>query len=94
MTEPLIERQENKASERFRVMADLIEDNAHATFGGAVVIIPPAEGGDPIEMLMLDVTADAGQFWATIKTRIEIKLNQMDEKARAQATFGHPSLRR
>ena len=87
----LVERPENRASERFRAMADLIERNVDgATFGGAVVIIPPSEGGDPIEMLMLDVTADAGQFWATIKTRIEIKLNQMDEKARAQAAFGHP----
>ena len=90
----LVERQESNASDRFRIMADLIDRNVNSTFGGAVVIIPPFEGGDPIEMLMLDVTADAGQFWATIKTRIEIKLNQMDEKARAQATFGHPSLRR
>ena len=90
----LIDRPESKVSERFRVMADLIDRNVNSTFGGAVVIIPPPEGGDPIEMLMLDVTADAGQFWSTIKTRIEIKLNQMDEKARAQAAFGGHALRR
>ena len=35
-------------------MAAMIELNADVVFGGAVVIIPPENGGEPIELLILD----------------------------------------
>ena len=74
-------------SGRFRAMADAIDHNAAgATFGGGCVIYPPT--GDPIEILMLDNKADLAQFWSTIKTRIDIKLAEIDEQQRNQQAFG------
>lgn len=84
----LVERPKNEAAERFRQMAAAIDHNADGTFGGAVVIIPPANGGEPIELLILDLKADPAQFWATIKTRIEIKLAELDDRQRNQKAFG------
>ena len=83
-----IETPKNEAAERFRVMAARIDHNDPTTFGGAVVIIPPANGGEPIELLILDLKADPAQFWSTIKTRIEIKLAELDEGRRNQQAFG------
>ena len=87
MTE-LVDIPKNEAAERFTAMAAAIEHNAGATFGGAVVIIPPPNGGEPIELLILDLKADPAQFWSTIKTRIEIKLAELDERQRSQQAFG------
>ena len=84
----LVETSKNEAADRFTAMAAAIEHNASATFGGAVVIIPPINGGEPIELLILDLKADPAQFWSTIKTRIEIKLAELDEKQRSQQAFG------
>lgn len=84
----LVEQPRFEAPERFRAMAHDIEHNGSAKFGGAVVIIPPPNGGEPIELLMLDLKADPAQFWSTIKTRIEIKLAELDQAQRSQTAFG------
>lgn len=76
-------------SDPFKKMAERIEHNADATFGGAVVIIPPLNGGDPIELLMLDSAGSAAQFWSTLKTRIQIVLDELEQKQRMTAGFGH-----
>jgi hypothetical protein len=47
-----------------------------------VVIVPPAGGGENIEILMLDSRADIAQFWSTIQTRITIRVGEIDQKAR------------
>ena len=86
MNDPLVEKKPDGHSERYRLMADRIDHNADATFGGAVVIIPPAGGGDPIELLILDAQGNPGQFWATIMSRIQITLE--DLKAKQQQPFG------
>ena len=87
MTEvSLVEKKPDGHSERYRLMADRIDHNADATFGGAVVIIPPTGGGDPIELLMLDARGDPGQFWSTIMTRIQIMLEEL--KLKQQQPFG------
>lgn len=78
----------NEAAERFKAMAVAIEHNAGNTFGGAVVIVPPPSGGEQIELLILDLKADPAQFWATIRTRIDIKLAELDEVRRNQTAFG------
>lgn len=72
----------------FIQMAERIALNKDSNFGGAVVIVPPENGGEPIELLILDLKADPAQFWATIKTRIDIKIAELDEKQRTQQTFG------
>jgi hypothetical protein len=84
----LVETPKNDAADRFKAMAASIEHNPIATFGGAVVIMPPANGGEPIELLILDLKADPAQFWSTIRTRIDIKLAELDEARRNTTAFG------
>ena len=84
----LVEPLKNEAAGRFKAMAAAIEHNPIATFGGAVVIMPPANGGEPIELLILDLKADPAQFWSTIRTRIDIKLAELDESRRTNQAFG------
>ena len=78
--QPLVEKQKSDVSDRYRLMADRLDHNADAQFGGCAVIIPPPGGGDPIELLMLDSRGDPAQFWATIQTRIQIVLEGLKER--------------
>jgi len=79
---------ETPAAECFRRMAARIDHNApidpagKALFGGAAVIIPPDNGGQPVELLILDASSDPAQFWGTILTRINILVQQLEEKRR------------
>jgi hypothetical protein len=84
----LVEQIKNNAAERFRAMAAMIELNAEVVFGGAVVIIPPVEGGSPIEILTLDNQADVIQFYATIQARITRNVTELEAKSRSTAAFG------
>ena len=87
--QPLIEPKKNEAAERFRLMAARIDLNADTSrFGGAVVIIPPEGGGEAIEILMLDSTANAAQFFGQIQTRITIQVQEAQERARIAQGFG------
>ena len=74
--------------QRFRSMADAIERNEGASFGGAFVIIPPQDGGDPIETLILDNKQDPAQFWSMLKTKADIMLAELDQAQRNVAAFG------
>ncbi len=84
----LVETPKNEAAERFRAMAAMIELNADVVFGGAVVIIPPNEGGAPIEILTLDNQADVVQFYATIQARITRNVSELEAKSRTNQAFG------
>jgi len=77
-------------SEPFVRMAAAIELNVAGQFGGAVVIVPPKDAGDPVETLILDNSQSPAEFWAALKTRCEIKLSQLIEAERNMATFGRP----
>ena len=83
----LVEKKDDDPSARFRAMADRVDHN-RGIFGGAVVIVPPAGAGDPIEFILLDVSADAVQFWATIKGRIDKEIAKLDENSRNKQAFG------
>lgn len=72
---------------RFRAMADAIELNKDGPFGGAFVVVPPADGGDVLETLILDNRQDPGQFWLFLKTKSETEVNAVDQKARAGNTM-------
>jgi len=72
----------------FTRMADRIAHNPDATFGGAVVIIPPGTVGEPIELLMLDAAGDEAQFWSTILTRIQMVIQKIGERERVASGFG------
>ena len=62
-------------AERFTKMAARITHNQDATFGGAAVIMPPANGGEPIELLILDSKSDPAQFWGAILSRAQLEVN-------------------
>jgi hypothetical protein len=85
MNQPLIEQPEHDFAKPFTDMASAIERNKDLKFGGAVVIVPPS--GDPIHFMTLDQSASLAQFYATIKTRIDIVLNEIEQKARLTQGF-------
>ena len=75
-------------AERFRKMADRIELNKESGFGGACVIIPPQGAGDPIEILMLDNSADLAQFFSTVATRVQRAVDEASNNAALATGFG------
>ena len=75
-----------KQSEPFTQMAEKIERNGDADFGGAFVIYPP--GGDPVvQDLSVNPTADQIRFWLKLKTEIDAVIQRLDEVARNQQAF-------
>lgn len=72
----------------FDLMHHRIVHNAANAFGGAAVIVPPEGGGESIEILLLDSKGDPAQFWSTVRSRIEIKLAELDAAQRNQTAFG------
>ncbi len=75
-------------AKRFRAMADAIELNKDGAFGGAFVVIPPENGGEILETLILDNRQDAGQFWIFLKTKSETQMSLVDQQARTNQGFG------
>ena len=73
---------------RFQRMAERMSVNGNEAFGGAFVVVPPENGGDPIETLILDSKQDAAQFWMLLKTKCDIALGELDAKQRQASTFG------
>jgi hypothetical protein len=69
-------------------MADAIERNPTGNFGGAFVVVPPVEAGDPLETLILDTKQDPAQFWMLLKTKCDIELGLLDQKQRTGQAFG------
>jgi hypothetical protein len=66
-----------------RDMADRIEKTNEAEFAGAAVVVPPG-GGEPIALLLVDPKQDLVQFWATVKSRVEIVTTEVAEAARSR----------
>ncbi len=78
---------DNANSAPFRQMADNIDHNKDATFGGACVIVPPANGGDVISTLILDTTGDAVLFWTSVQARATQMINELGAKQATQQAF-------
>lgn len=76
----------------FRKMADNIDHNKGAPFGGAIVIVPPDGGGKPVSTLLLDDAGDPAQFWAALQARAQIEIANLSDKQRQQQAFNHPSI--
>lgn len=71
----------------FTTMAQKIKMNAAQGFAGAFVIYPP--GAEPVSMLFLDEKADAGLFWSSLKSRVEMAIAELDDvERRNQSGFG------
>ena len=75
-----------KQSEPFTAMAEKIERNPES-FGGAVVIVPPGQE-ESMEWLIVDSKSDILRFWVKLKTDIDAIIQQIDERARRQSSFG------
>jgi hypothetical protein len=84
----LIETPDRSYADPFRTMASRVDHNEASSFGGAAVIIPPSGGGNLVEVLILDPKNSPAQFWATLKTRIDMELAALDEQQRGQRAFG------
>lgn len=78
----------NDAVDKFTKMAAQLDRNSDGAFGGAFVVIPPKEGGDTLETLILDSRQDATQFWILLKTKCETEIALLDQKQRSTGAFG------
>ena len=74
--------------EPFDRMSQLLVANQATTFGGACVIIPPTGAGEPIEILMLDNSADLAQFFSTVATRVQRAVDEASNNAALATGFG------
>ena len=61
----------------FESMASQIRLNKDAKFGGAFLVVPPADG-DPFQSLMLGQD-EAAIFWSTIQTLAKIALEASEK---------------
>ena len=88
--QPLIEKQDDLAgvSAILRRMADAVDRNKDAVFGGLAVVIPPGNTGSTIETLILDSQGDAAQFFSTLQSRITIQLVELQTAQRMNQGFG------
>lgn len=85
--QPLIERKPHGAVEILRRVADQIEAMNADVFGGVAVIVPPQDGGEPIEVLILDPKKNPAQFYSTIQTRLQIDAAELGDRSRQQQGF-------
>lgn len=74
----------------FQNMTESILHNAAYKFGGAAVIVAPKVTGNeqPIELLMLDTSGQPAQFLATLLTRIQQMMREIDDQTRMAQGFG------
>lgn len=87
--QPLVETYQTDVAAALRRMADHVDRNRDAnSFGGIAVIVPPSGGGDPIEVFILDSRGDVGQFYATIQSRITMRLSDLQDQQRVNQGFG------
>lgn len=66
----------------FAAMADKIETNKDHGFGGAFVIVPPAEGGEALSTLIVDEKLDPAAFWGLLQAKCTLALKEIDDKQR------------
>jgi hypothetical protein len=77
-----------RMSDIFRKMADQIDRNEGADFGGAYVIVPPA-GAVPVECLFLNSEKNLSQFWGALGFTVQKATAELDEQDRNQQAFRH-----
>lgn len=72
----------------FETMVERIRHNKDYPFGGAAVIVPPLAGGESIQILLFDPSADPTQFWSNVSSRITIEVQKLDETQKRLAVYG------
>ena len=61
--------EKDEYAKAFHAMAERIERNPKADFGGAMVIVSPQK--EIVDVLLVGTKADNVHFWATIKNKME-----------------------
>ena len=74
-------------ADKFRAMAERIEKNDPEVFAGAVVIVPPKDGGEPVEILQLDGKPSPSEFWGLIKYKADAAMHDLNNQARLGQAF-------
>jgi hypothetical protein len=69
----------------FEDMAAQIRLNRGAKFGGAFLVVPPADG-EPFSSLMLN-QEEPGVFWGALKSLVEVAMGAIEQRNRQQG-FG------
>lgn len=90
MSEDLIQKDDRSAetmAKLFDDMAAKIRLNKEHPFGGAFVIVPPENGGEPFQTLILDAKQDPAQFFTLLKVKSEAQITMLDQAARNQNAF-------
>lgn len=72
--------------EPFTSMAERIRRNDGTDFAGAFVLCPPNQA--PIAMLLLDDKATPALFWGTLKSRVEMAMQELEEAERGSNIYG------
>jgi len=74
-------------ADKFRAMADRIEKNATEPYGGCVMIFPPGDNVESIELLWLDAKTDVPSFWGTIRAKCDIAMAEHANQSRMGQAF-------
>ena len=77
---------EKSPDEYFEGMARRIVVNTHSDFAGAFVVCVP--GIEPMEMLLLNPDPNPAILLSTLKTMIEMKMSELQDKASNQRGRG------
>jgi len=77
----------NPISDLFRKMADDIDRNAAAGFGGAFVCVPPTNGGDSFQTLIVGEAIDPSDFWNLLATKSKAQMSAVDAAQRTGQAF-------
>lgn len=80
-----VQQEKINPADTFVKMAEQIQHNAGAPFGGAFVIHPPS-GEEPLTALIL--TSDPAQFWMMVSAKIQIRLREIELKEQNASAFG------
>lgn len=71
----------------FRGMAERIERNDDAEFGGAILVVPPTRNGvalEPVAVMIVDPSQDPATLFAIAKAKIDIAAAQYEDAAQSQ----------
>jgi hypothetical protein len=74
-------------ADKFRAMADHIEKNVDSPFGGVAMIIPPKDGGEPVEFFQIDPKPSIPEFWGLIRTKCDIAVAEYQNAQRGLQAF-------
>ena len=90
MSDEQIQRKKQQAEAvalKFDAMAARIRHNGTDSFGGAFVLVPPLNAGQPVELLTL-ADINPGNFWMLAKAHVDEQYKAMVDLAARQKSFG------